>query len=189
MGHAREFGENAVVDAEVAREAARRLRQDRVRRIGHDGCLARMRQQGLATRQAIFDGGRGDRRARPQRIEGNAVRAVFLGHAEHHQAHAEFADGVGHVRREPVRRQVERRAEREHLWIGGTAQVWHAQRRDQEAAAHVDLLHEVIVLHCQAVAAAEVQRTGIVDAQVYAAECGVDRAVRRSRGRCRGCRR
>ena len=49
------------------------------------------------------DGRGGDHRARPQRVDGDAVRAELLGHAEHAHAHPVLRHRVGDVVAEPLR--------------------------------------------------------------------------------------
>jgi len=109
------LGQECVVDQEVAAEASR-LAQDMPGGIGDDLGLAAMGKPLLA-RQDIADGGGGDGGARPERVEGDAVRAELLGHAQHAQAHAELGDRVGDMRSKPARLDVQRRRERENVRI------------------------------------------------------------------------
>ena len=86
-------------------------------------------------------------RARPQRVDGDALGAQFAGQAEHDQAHAELGHAVGGVRREPFLLHVERRRDHEDMRIGRLLQMRDRPFRDDEGAAGVDLMHEIEALH------------------------------------------
>ncbi len=115
-------GEERIVDQEIAGEIARLLVKDQIGRIGHDLHRAAMAHAFVA-RKRVLDRRRGDTRARPQRVERDAVIGEFRRHAQHAHAHAELRHRVGRVTAEPARRHVERRRQHQHMRIGRLLQI------------------------------------------------------------------
>ena len=73
-----------------------RLGQDHVGGVGHDvGRAAHL--HAFVAGERVSDRGGGDPRARPERVDGDAVLAKLARHAEHAHAHAEFRHRVGDV--------------------------------------------------------------------------------------------
>ena len=99
-----------------------------------------------------------------------AFRAQFAGEPEHDEAHAELGHRIGGVRREPFLLHVERRRDHQDVRIGGLFQIRDGPFRDHEGAARVDLMHEVEPLHVGVGDAGELDRAGIVDDDIDAAE-------------------
>ena len=121
----------------------------------------------------------GDHRARPQRIHRHALRTELGGQPERHEAHAHLRQRVAGVRRPPLRVERRRRRQRQDVRVRRLQQPRQAGLRAEEAAARVDLLHQVEALHRRVQRAAQPDRAGVVDQDVDAAE-RVDR--RRHRG-------
>ena len=140
-----------------------------MRGVAHDFGLARGAHQLLAAKQVV-DGGGGDGRPRPQRVDRNSGAAQFAGEAQHRHAHAEFRHGIGGMRGEPFFLHVERRRQHQHMRIGGLGEIGHSQLRRHVGAARVDLVHQVETLHVELLAAAERYGAGVVDDNVNSAE-------------------
>ena len=137
--------------------------------IGHDLGLARAAHHGSATERKLHGRGR-DRRPWPQRVAGDAVRAVLLRESEHAQRHPILGERIGQVPREPLGSQIERRRERQDVRIPRPLQVRQAGARGDESAAGVDLLDEIVAAHVDLLGGGEIDRRGVVDADVDAAE-------------------
>ena len=56
------------------------------------------------------------------------------------------------------------------MWVGGLLQVWQAGLRQHEGPAGVDVLHQVVALDGDRLDGREVDRAGVVDADVDASE-------------------
>src|SRR5712692_850114 len=170
------LAQHVLVEQEAAGEAAAVARQHDMRRVGHDlGLAAGLR---LRARDDLQRRG-GDGGARPQRVDGDAVLAEFLGHAEDAQAHAVFGDGVGDMRPEPPRVQVERRRQRQDMRVGRALQMRQAGARAEISAAQIDADHQVEALHRRLERAGEADGRGVVDEDVDAAEA-LDRRLDRA---------
>ena len=139
------------------------------RRAHHLGALLRARDHRHR--------GSRDHRPRPQRVDGDAVGAEFLGHPQHAQAHPVLGDGVGDVVAEPFR--IERRRRREHQHLRHAAGARRRLQRGQAGlragigAADIDAEHQVEALHRRGERAGEADGAGVVDQDVDAAE-GLD---------------
>ena len=72
--------------------------------------------------------------------------------------------------REPLRLKVQRRRQRENVWIGGLFQIRDAGTGGDKGAAGIDLLDEIVAAHVDLLGRSEVDRRGIVDADVDAPE-------------------
>ncbi len=118
--------------------------------------------------------GGGDHRARPQRVDGDARRAEFLGHPENAHAHPVLGHRVGDMVAEPFRVEVQRRRQRQDVRIAPGAcrrvEVRQARLRTEERAADIDVEHQVETLHRRRERAGEADRARVVDEDVDAAE-------------------
>ena len=90
--------------------------EDRVRGIGHD--LGPAHPLGLRSRAGDHrNRGRRDHRARPKRVDRDAVSAQLLRHAQHAHAHSILRDRVRDVVLEPPWIEVERWRQRQDVRI------------------------------------------------------------------------
>ena len=110
-----------------------------------------------------------------KRIDGDALPAKFLGHAQRAQAHAVFADAVRHVILEPARLQAQRRRQRQDMRIAALPAAdfdkpGQARLRAGEGAARIHALHQVVTLHRRRCCGRQQDRAGVVDKNIYAAE-------------------
>ena len=137
--------------------------------IGDDFRFARGIHQCFASQQ-VFHRRRGDCRARPQRIDGNAARPQFPGQPQHHHAHAEFRHCIGGRGGKPFFLHVEGRRQHQDMRVLRLQQIGHGQFRDHERAARVDGMHQVVALHVGGLRIGQRYRAGIVDDNVDAAE-------------------
>ena len=81
--------EDLIIYTEIAAELPAWSCQDHMGRIAHDFWLARSPRQLIAA-QEVLNRGRRNRRARPKRVDRNALLAKFPGHTEDAHAHAKL---------------------------------------------------------------------------------------------------
>src|SRR4029077_15672918 len=77
---------------------------------------------------------------------------------------------VREVRREPLGFQSQRRRQRQDGRVGSLLQVRQAGGRGHERAAGVDLLDEIVAAHVDLLGRRQIDRRGVVDADIDAAE-------------------
>src|SRR6185312_116439 len=83
-----------------------------------------------------------------------------------------FGHRVGQVGAGPLRIQVQRRRQGQDVGVVRAAQGVQAQLGEQEGAADVDVVHQVVAFHRHGVRAGEVDGGGVVHHDVDAAEFG-----------------
>ncbi len=115
------------------------------------------------------DRGRVNGGARPQGVDADPT-AKLPCHTQYHHAHAELRHRVGHVRRKPALLHLQRRGDRQQMRVGGLQQMRQGLLRHQEAAAGIDRVHQVKALERRGEDRRQVDRAGIVDADVDAAK-------------------
>ncbi len=130
----------------------------------------RERRHRLVAAEQVLDRRGGDDRARPERVGGDAVPSQLLREAEGAEAHPVLGDRVGEVAAGPLRVEVDRRREGEDVRVRRPRAGGGCRLAEQEGAAAVDVLHQVVALHLDLLGGAEVDRAGVVEADVDAAE-------------------
>ena len=161
--------QHVLAEKRVSAAVPARLGDHRIGRIGVQLGLARPGHRLLAAEQVLHRGGR-DQRPRPQRVGGDAVLAELGGEPQGAQGHPVLGDRVADVRAQPARLQADRRGQRQDVGVLRSLQVRDAGAADHERAAGVDLLHQVIALYRQRLGAGQVDRRGVVDADVDSPE-------------------
>ena len=124
----------------------------------------------LVAAQQVLDRRRGDDRARPEAVGADPVLGLVGGEPQGQHRHPELRERVGRVALEPLRVGGERRRERQHVGVVGLAQVLERGLGEDEGAPRIDLLHQVEALHLELRHRREVDRRGVVDDDVDAAE-------------------
>ena len=176
-------GQQFVVDEELPGVGPGVAGEDQVGGVGQDLGLAAQVQ--VDARDHLQRRG-GDGRARPQAVDGDAVRAELAGMAQRALAHAVLGHRVGHVALEPVLLHAQRRAHVQHMRVaaglGALLQFFQAGLRAAVGATHVDAEHQVEALHRRRRRRRQADRAGVVDEDVDAAETRHARRHRRGHG-------
>ena len=120
-------------------------------------------------RHQLERGGR-DEGFRPQAVHGNAVFRELRRMADDAHRHAVFRHGVGGGVPEPFRVQVERRAERQNMRVGGLPEKGQRRLGRGKGAAGVDAHDQVVAPHRRRRRIGQAERAGVVDQDVDAAE-------------------
>ena len=139
-----------------------------MRCIGDDLRAAASRHRRLTAEEVLHRCG-GDQRPRPERVRRDTARPQLLGEPEGQHRHAVLRERVRRMRTQPLGVQVDRRAEREDV-PAALFQHLRAGLRHDIGPTHVDLHHEVEALDRELGQRREVDRAGVVDADVDAAE-------------------